>query len=314
MSSNQPRPDYRKILAANDYVVLGQLGKGFQGHVFRVRHPDRQQMALKIVDSTSEVPEAHDRLRQEYDILKSSDSNINLLTAHDITYYDDKEENIQYIWFTMELCKGNLFEHIETIPLSERVKIAHGLLTTLAYLHRKRISHRDIKLLNLLLDQTGRLKLGDFGTAKVIRRPVDQAGLSKPYLFGTTPYIAPELWRLIEPQVPSTMNWFLSDEYATGICCYQILCKGKLPPRLESCLQNGDDSQAHQAMKNAHLAGVFWPVRVPEFPSKSLEQVDRVLQKMLATNPTSRYGNMTECALEMITAFIHHGLMTAGVP
>jgi len=313
MSNFRPIPDYRKVLMANEYVVHGQLGKGLQGHVFRVRHPARQNMALKIVDSTSEVPEAQDRLRQEFAILKSSDSNINLLTAYDITHYDDKDNGIQYVWFTMEICKGTVFDCIENAQLNERVKMVHGLLHTLAYLHRKRISHRDIKLSNLLISEDDKLKLGDFGTAKVIRRPADQAGLGVPYLLGTTPYIAPELWKVLDERSSSLTDWFLSDEYAAGICCYQILSGGRLPPRLEACNQSGEVSQVHAAMRVAHLGGVFWPVQIPEMPKRALDQINLVLQRMLSTNPSTRYGNMTECALEMVTAFLYHGLMTSGV-
>ena len=65
-------------------------------------------------------------------------------------------------------------------------------------------------------------------------------------------------------------------------------------------------------MRNAHLGGIFFPVRVPEYPSRVLTQVDRVLQRMLSINPQNRYGNMTECALAMVTAFINHELMTLG--
>lgn len=73
-------------------LVRAFRGTSFAYAILRARH-----LALKIVDSTSEVPEAQDRLRQEFAILKSSDSNINLLTAYDITHYDDKDNGIQYV-------------------------------------------------------------------------------------------------------------------------------------------------------------------------------------------------------------------------
>lgn len=312
MSERQLAADHRKVLMQNDLVVQHPLGRGYQGHVYAVRHPDKAIIAVKIADSTSDIPEAMERNHHEFEILKSGDGSINLLTAYDNMYYLDRETGIQYHWFTMELCRGNLMEFIGNMALGERVKMAYALLNTLAYLHRKRTSHRDIKLNNLLLDESNRLRLGDFGTAKVITRPADQAGLNVPYVLGTVPYLAPELWRVLDGTATASTNWFLSDEYAAGVCCYQILCQGRLPPRLEQCVAQGESSQVHDAMRSAHLGGIFFPVRVPEYPNRGLTQVDRVLQRMLSINPQNRYGNMTECALAMVTAFINHELMTLG--
>lgn len=312
MSERQISADHRKVLMINDLVVQRPLGSGFQGHVYAVRHPAKSIVAVKISDSTSDIPEAMERNHHEFEILKSGDGSINLLTAYDCTHYLDKETGIQYHWFTMELCRGNLLEFIDKMSLAERVKIAYALLNTLAYLHRKRTSHRDIKLNNLLLDQNNRLRLGDFGTAKVITRPADQVGLGVPYVLGTVPYFASELWKVLDGTLTGAINWFLSDEYAAGVCCYQILCRGRLPPRLEQCAALGESSQVQNAMRSAHLGGIFFPVRVPEHPGRVLTQVDRVLQRMLSINPQNRYGNMTECALAMVTAFINHELMTLG--
>jgi len=157
---------------------------------------------------------------------------------------------------------------------------------------------------------------GDFGMSLMeLRddtRPADQVGLGVPYVLGTVPYFASELWRVLDGTSTDAINWFLSDEYAAGVCCYQILCRGRLPPRLEQCAAQGESSQVQHAMRNAHLGGIFFPVRVPEYPGRALTQVDRVLQRMLSINPQNRYGNMTECALAMVTAFINHELMTLG--
>lgn len=312
MAATRTKPDYRKVLLANDLSIQRALGKGLQGHVFHVRHPSRPELAVKIADDTSEIPDNIDRLQREFVILKGSDADVNLLKAYEFDYFLDKDTNISYAWFTMELCKGTLQEMIQITPMHDRIKHAYNLLNSLAYLHRKKTSHRDIKLSNLLVDQAEHLKLGDLGAAKVIRRPLQAGEETVPYLLGTTPYIAPELWTTLENPSLSAPDWFLSDEYAAGVCVYQILSRGLLPPRLQSCLKSEEGLPMQRAMRDAHRGGVFWPVRVPEHPSRPLPQVDRVLQKMLSINPIHRYGNLTECALAMVSAFINHELMTQG--
>lgn len=306
-------PDYRAILAERDYQVIAPLGSGFQGYVFKVWDVRHQEMlALKIVDSTNELADSEERIRQEFQVLKSSDRDVNLLEVFDLYQYE--RDNISYTWFTMELCKTTLYTRVDSLELRLRVNMAYEVLRTLAYLHNKRISHRDIKLGNLLLTDDDRLKIGDFGTAKIVRRPMQVTSADVPYLVGTVPYIAPELWRMLDENVLAPQDWFLGDQYAAGIACYQILSGGKLPGPLEPMRHERDTAEMREVARAAHERGVFSPLEVRERPSGRFPKVNAVLKRMLVTDPLQRYETMAECALAMVSALVFDGLMNPASP
>ena len=97
-------------------------------------------------------------------------------------------------------------------------------MRTVEYLHANDISHRDIKLDNLLLDAFGNLKLCDFGVSQMVER--DEKGRKKPLYSksGTPVYIAPEMLS------QSGYDGFKADIWACGVVLYSMLY-GEVPFR-----------------------------------------------------------------------------------
>jgi serine/threonine protein kinase len=134
----------------------------------------------------------------------------------------------------MELCEGSLKDYVEgkleRIPkdsLDEKILIGQVALG-LAYIHDKRIIHKDLKLENILLkSHSPRLvlaKIADFGLAKELKP--GKSEFSKTEHPGTETYMAPELLSAPEGSYPAS---FASDVYALGITIARIVLKGKHP-------------------------------------------------------------------------------------
>lgn len=134
----------------------------------------------------------------------------------------DAGQDSSFRYLVMEWVDGGDLAHLlrerAPLPLDEAVGIALDVLRGLAAIHRAGIVHRDVKPANVLIDQSGRAKLTDFGIA----RRIDDPTLTGPVeLLGTAPYVAPERVRG-EPATPA------SDLYAVGVLLYELLT-GRLP-------------------------------------------------------------------------------------
>lgn len=136
---------------------------------------------------------------------------------HVVTVYDFGEhEDISYI--VMEFVRGRelnqAFEAGEKFPLPEAVRIMRELLLALDYAHQQGIVHRDVKPANVMLDAAGRVKLTDFGVARVTNANQDRTMPGT--LVGTPSYMSPE-------QILGLAVGSRTDIFAAGVILYQFL-------------------------------------------------------------------------------------------
>ena len=203
-------------MIAGRYELVGKLGEGGMGAVFKVRDHKvgRRLIALKRILQLSE--HAHQRFELEID----SAANLN---HRNICKVYDRGDDEHGPFFTMELLTGgSLQERVERDgPLSEDafIDLARQLAQALRYAHRKTVQHRDIKPGNVLFDEDGDPKLVDFGLARV----GPSTGLSMTsYGLGTPGYSAPEQLR------DSKTADHRADIYGLGATLYFALT-GKSP-------------------------------------------------------------------------------------
>ena len=107
-----------------------------------------------------------------------------------------------------------------TLTWTVRYKIAHGLASSLFYLHEEWeqcVVHRDIKSSNIMLDSNFNVKLGDFGLARFADH---ESGLQTTVLAGTMGYMAPEC-------VTTEKASKESDVYSFGVVMLEICCGGR---------------------------------------------------------------------------------------
>ncbi|KAL0479454.1 serine/threonine-protein kinase Nek, partial [Acrasis kona] len=202
--SNQTRSRYE------DFDSYEQVGSGTFGVVYKCRRKiDNRIYALKTVQLKSQ--QEFEATVKEIHILAG------LKHKHIIKYYDcfpcggNTKLNI-----VMEYAgKGTLHDLIRSrqqlIPEAEVWKYFCHILTALNYVHSNNILHRDMKPMNVFLDDRYDCKLGDFGVSKVLDQPLDLAAT----LIGTPLYMSPELCK----NIPYDAR---SDVWALGCILYEL--------------------------------------------------------------------------------------------
>ncbi len=152
----------------DDYELLGLLGSGGFGRVYRVRdlHLERE-VALKVLHpSLTQDPEVVERFRREAQ-LAAQLSHPNIVNIFDIAGRSG------LLWYTMELINGpslaQLVERDGPLPLDKTLRLLREALSALAHAHGSGLVHRDIKPENMLIDPEGSLQITDFGLALALR-------------------------------------------------------------------------------------------------------------------------------------------------
>jgi len=190
----------------DDYELLGEVGSGSFGRVYRVRDLRlEREVALKVLDPTLTAdPAVVERFQQEA-------RHAARLQHPSIVSIYDTDGRLGLEWYTMELVKGpNLAQVVEqTGPLSvERtVAVLRDTLGALDHAHSLRLVHRDVKPENLLVGPDGSVRVTDFGLALALPRSRMFGGATS--RSGTPQFAAPE--QLVGGQVD-----FRSDLFSLG--------------------------------------------------------------------------------------------------
>jgi serine/threonine-protein kinase len=170
-------------------------------------------------------------------------------------------------------CSDLLREH-GRLGIDDTVRIVVEACHGLDYAHRAGVVHRDVKPGNLLIsNETGAVKLADFGIAKAAEQTrVTQVGS----VLGTAAYLSPE-------QAQGKEAGPASDIYSLGVCAYQLLT-GRLPYEYSSLTE--------LALKQQNEG--FEPIR--HFRREVPPELDRAIQLCLSRDPQARYGSALELA------------------
>lgn len=201
--------------------ILGTIGHGGMGSVYKARQPGLDRIvALKILaPKMKDDPMFSERFNREARALaRLSHPNI-------VSVYDFGQANGRY-YLIMEYVEGvNLRETIRNGKLTpeEALAIVPKICDALQYAHDEGIVHRDIKPENILIDKRGRVKIADFGLAKMLDPTARDFALTGARdIMGTPHYMAPEQMR-----DPSKVD-HRADIYALGVVFYEMLT-GQLP-------------------------------------------------------------------------------------
>jgi NIMA (never in mitosis gene a)-related kinase 1/4/5 len=244
------------------YTMIKVLGEGSFGKCYLVETAsDKARCVIKQIDIKHMSPEEKEETIREALILR------NLSHPNIIRFRNAYTTKKQKLCIVMDFAdggdlqgkikerSGRLFNEDQIIDWF--VQICLGI----KHVHDRKILHRDLKSQNIFLTRTGRIKLGDFGIAKVLSATVDNAST----MVGTPYYLSPEI-------VESRPYNFKSDIWSLGVLLYE-LCSLKPP---------FDASSLHfLALKI--VRGVYPPL------SKTFSQPLRTLvSKMLKVDPNAR--------------------------
>jgi tRNA A-37 threonylcarbamoyl transferase component Bud32 len=212
--------------------ILELIGQGGMGAVFKARQPKLNRfVALKILpESMARDPTFAERLAREGQLLARL-THPNVVTVHDFGSANG------FFYLLMEYVDGvNLRQAMQAgrFTAEQALAIVPMICEALQYAHDEGVLHRDIKPENILLDTKGRVKLADFGIAKLAGRdeapaagsnpgaPADIALTQTGSALGTPSYMAPE-----QRSSPSTVDQ-RADIYSLGVVFYEMLT-GELP-------------------------------------------------------------------------------------
>ncbi|KAL6749037.1 NIMA-related kinase 4 [Haematococcus lacustris] len=193
----------------DDFIIKEKIGSGSYGVVFKViRKVDRVTYAMKEIDLAGMSRKEQEECIRETRVLSSLDSDFI------IKYYDSFLERGKLYIITEYAANGNLHDYIkkQKLRLPEELiwKLFVQILLGLNHMHSKKILHRDIKTLNVFLDESMNVKLGDMGVAKILSTHTNFAKT----IVGTPYYLSPELCE----DKPYNEK---SDVWALGVVLYE---------------------------------------------------------------------------------------------
>ena len=258
------------------YKIIRTLGAGAMGIVYEGLDTKlHRQVAIKtIIKNVLLDPELSADYAKRF--IREAQAVAHLNHPNIVAVYDVGEEG-GIVYFVMEFIQGNeLKQHMSSgvqFSLSKSLGIIIELLGALDYAHEHDIVHRDIKPANIMLDQTGRVKLTDFGVVKVMD---SLDGTQSGTIVGTPGYMSPEqiLGVSVSPR---------ADIFAVGVILYQLLTDQKP--------FTGDTAFAIQ-----HKIVHEDPVPPSAINAQLSPVFDQIINKALAKKPDQRYARASEFA------------------
>jgi serine/threonine-protein kinase len=206
MSSATPLPQ-----RIGRYEVLRLLGRGAMATVYEALDPSlERKVAIKVLDQREF---GSDELAQRF--LREARAVARLSHPHVVGVYDVGIEG-ELAYIVMELMLGQTLQQRlapgRPWPLGALLPVAQQLLGALAYVHAAGVVHRDIKPANVMLDESGRVKLADFGVAR-IEGAAERTQIGT--VIGTPRYMAPEQFsgKIVDSR---------TDLFAVGALLYRL--------------------------------------------------------------------------------------------
>ncbi|HUU16224.1 MAG TPA: serine/threonine-protein kinase [Sedimentisphaerales bacterium] len=202
--------------------ILELLGQGGMGAVYKARQKQLERMvALKILPPQVAQTEAFaERFTREARSLAKL-NHPRIVSVYD---FGHTEDGLYY--FIMEFIDGTDLRHViqaGELSAAESLAIVPQICEALQFAHEEGIVHRDIKPENILLDKKGRVKIADFGLAKLLDRPATVYTLTQAgQRMGTPHYMAPE-----QIEHPGQVD-HRADIFSLGVVFYEMLT-GELP-------------------------------------------------------------------------------------
>src|SRR5579859_7995486 len=272
---NQPELQAGTILA-NRYEILNVLGTGGMGAVYKAKDLELDRLvALKVIRPELARNQAIvDRFKQE------------LRLSHKVTHRNvvrlyDLSEDAGMRFVTMELVAGrdlrSILEERGKLPANEAVDIFQQICLALEAAHVVGILHRDLKPQNVMIEDTGRVVVMDFGLARMIDS--DDGMTQTGALVGTLDYMSPEqaLGKELDQR---------SDIFALGLIGYEMMT-GSMPFRAESMVA----SLLKRTQQRA--------VPLSEVDKNIPGTLSNIIAKCLEKDPANRYQRAEELEADL---------------
>lgn len=260
------------------YKILRPLGMGAMGRVYLAEDPRIERLlAIKTVRVEGEGMEVEERKRR---LLREAKAAGRLIHRHVVTLFDAGEEGDE-LFLAFEYVQGSdLARRLASGPpltLGEALRIARQAAEGLDFAHRQGVIHRDVKPSNVLLDEEGRVKVSDFGIAKLAGQSTELTMTGS--VVGSPHYLSPE-------QIRGEELDGRSDLFSLGVLLYELLSRRRpfegetLTTLLYQILHT--DPPPLAAVATGHGA-----------------RLDALVRRLMAKDPAARFATAGEVAAEI---------------
>jgi len=270
------------------YEILEKLGQGGMGEVWLARDTRLgREVAIKVLSpEVASDPERLERFRREAKAVAAL-NHPNIVTIHSV------EEDVDTPFFTMEHIEGTTLSQIipkEGMGAGRFLDLAIPIADAVSAAHESGITHRDLKPGNIMVSGRGRLKVLDFGLAKVSREESKEAHsdshleteflTSEGQVLGTTPYMSPE-------QLKGKPVDQRSDIFSLGTILY-AMATGKHPFLADSSAELISSILSHH------------PPEVGEVREGLPDYLSGVIKRCLEQDPDDRYQSARELENDLL--------------
>jgi serine/threonine protein kinase/tetratricopeptide (TPR) repeat protein len=278
IDSATPRPGNRGTLRIGRFAIVGELGAGAMGVVYRAEDPDlRRAVAIKVMRGDYGGVAAHKRMLREAQAMAQLDH------PNVVRVYEVGTDDAGDLFIVMEYVDGTTLGQWLREP-----RDAHAIVDAfvmagrgLAAAHAVGVVHRDFKPDNAMVDRLGRVKVSDFGLARAhgeissdggpVSSPLAATMTQTGALLGTPVYMAPE-------QLEGRAADARSDQFAFAVAMYEALY-GRRPFQGRSVVE----------LHEARLRGPSRPRA-----AGSAEALWPALHRAMAPDPRDRFGSIDE--------------------
>jgi WD40 repeat protein/serine/threonine protein kinase len=276
--SSRPQPEGELSLPfIEGYEVLGELGRGGMGVVYRARHLSLNRPCVLKMILAGDFPDAEAIVR-----FRAEAEAVARLRHNNVVQIHGTGEAAGRPFFELEYVEGgSLDHHLDGAPWPPRraAELVEALARGVAEAHRLGIVHRDLKPANVLVAADGTPKITDFGLAKSL---AGDSGLTQTgAIVGTPDYMAPEQAEGKPRDVGP-----LADVYALGAILYELLT-GRRPFRGATVLET------------LHQVRTTEPVRPSRLVPGLRRDVETIALKCLQKEPAKRYASAAALAEDL---------------
>ncbi len=283
------------------FRLLRELARGGMGIVYEAeQEKPKRTIALKVLRVGLDSDGARKRFEREARILANL-SHPGIGALYEVGTHDaESGERVPYL--VMELVRGarsiTQYAQEERLSSEQRLQLFVDAAAAISAGHQRGIIHRDLKPDNVLVDENGRVKVIDFGIARVVAPDLEQGPMTEPgTVMGTLGYIAPEM--LTQNSEGDDVRM---DVYALGVILYEMLTGN--PPL---------DLRGMEVLEAVRTTLERPPTPPTKFVPGMPHDLVLILGKAIVKEPDARYASVAALA-EDVNAFLENEPIRARPP
>lgn len=215
--SEEHLPGPKPLLRIEGYEILREIGRGGQAFVYQARQETtNRKVAIKVLRKFAEAnDEAAARFVREIRLMAQ------LTHPHVVSILHSGQLDDGRHYYVMEYIRGlPARQHVveNNLPMVDTLRLFATICRAVGHLHRHGVVHRDVKPSNILVDESGAIKLLDFGLAKNLATPAETMATTSGVVLGSLLYMSPEQARgQTHNLTPRT------DVYSLGVLLFELL-------------------------------------------------------------------------------------------